>query len=157
MKFSTRQDIAAPLEFVFARAADFAAIERQILRRGIDLQRTRAGDASGVGLAWSAQVRIRGRARRIDATVAAFDAPNLYRVEGASEGLRYVATVETIGLSRSRTRLLVALELRPTTLTSRILLQSARLAKGRLSGRFDSRVAAFSQDIEDRYAARQSG
>lgn len=37
MKFSTRKDIEAPLKFVFNRISDFAAIERQIMRRGVEL------------------------------------------------------------------------------------------------------------------------
>lgn len=157
MKFSTRKDIEAPLDFVFARAADFAAIERQLLRRGVDLQRTKAGDVSGTGMAWAARTKIRGRARDVEATVCAFDAPNGYTVEGATDGISFTGSVETIGLSRSRTRLLVALDIRPTTLSARLILQSAKLAKGSLTGKFDTRIGSFAQDIEDRYAARQSG
>lgn len=155
MKFSTRKDIEAPLEFVFARAADFASIERQILRRGVDLKRTSPGDASGTGIVWSARFKIRGKPRKLEATVAAFDAPNGYTVEGGSDGLKFTGTVETIGLSRGRTRLLVSLDMRPTTLSARIIMQSARLAKTSLSAKYDARVAAFAQDIEDHYAARR--
>lgn len=157
MKFSTRTDIEAPLSFVFARAANFEALERQVLRRGVEVQRTKAADATGIGLAWSARAKVRGKMRDFDAAVTAYDAPNGYTVEGRADGLRYTATVETIGLSRSRTRLLVALDLRPTTLAARVLLQSLKLAKGTLTSRFDGRISAFAQDIEDRYVARQSG
>ncbi len=156
MKFSTRKDIEAPLDFVFARAANFEAIERQVLRRGVELQRTKSADATGVGLAWSARAKVRGKMRDFDATVTAFDPPNGYTVEGRVDGLSYLATVETIELSRTRTRLLAALDLRPTTLTARLLVQSLKLAKGTLSAKFDTRISSFAQDIEDRYAARQT-
>lgn len=155
MKFSTRKDIEAPLKFVFNRISDFAAIERQIMRRGVELQRTDGGDASGVGLAWAAQAKIRGRSRAISARVTAFDAPNGYTIEGAADGMNYTLTTETISLSRKRTRVLVGLDIRPTTLTARIILQSLKLAKGSMAAKLDTRFAAFTKDIEDRYNARQ--
>jgi hypothetical protein len=153
MKFSTRNDIEAPIDFVFARASNFTALERQVMRRGVEVERTRPGDASGAGMAWKAEAKVRGRVRNFEAQVEHIDPPNGYTVGGGTEGLGYIATVETVELSPARTRIIVGLDLRPTTLTARLLLQSVKLAKSSVARKFDLRVAAFCQDIEDRYRA----
>lgn len=59
-----------------------------------------------------------------------------------------MTVVDLVALSRTRTRLFVSMELRPTTLSARLLLQSLRLAKGRLTGRLKTRMAEFGQRIE---------
>lgn len=69
--------------------------------------------------------------------------------------MNYTLTTETISLSRKRTRVLIGLDIRPTTLTARIILQSLKLAKGSMAAKLDTRFAAFTKDIEDRYNARQ--
>lgn len=154
MKFSNRNDIEAPLEFVFDSVSNFAKIERLILRRGIDLQRTATAPGDGVGTAWRAVVSFHGRSREVAVAVSAFDRPNGYAVQGGTDGLAYAGTVETIALSRSRTRLLLGIELKPTNLSARLLVQSLKLAKGTLSTRLDKRMALFCKEIEDRYTAQ---
>ena len=41
MKSSKREDIEAPIDYVYARVTDFQGFERQALRRAADLQRVR--------------------------------------------------------------------------------------------------------------------
>lgn len=142
------------MEFVFAKASDFEAIERQILRRGIDLQRTEAGDGTGVGIAWKANAKIRGKPWNFQARIASMEPPNGYTATGATEGLSYTAVVELMALSRSRTRMMMSVDLKPTTLTARLLLQSVKLAKSTLTTKFNNRVEAFAKDIEERYEAQ---
>ena len=63
MKFSTRQDIEAPAEFVFERFADFEGLERQAMRRGIDVKRKSPSQPRGVGAGWTLKVPFRGKLR----------------------------------------------------------------------------------------------
>jgi hypothetical protein len=44
----------------------------------------------------------------------------------------------------------VVFELTPRTLTSRLFLQSLRLARSRVDRRFEQRVAQFTTDVEAR-------
>jgi len=37
MKFAAREDIEAPIEYVFSQISDFPALERSALRRGADV------------------------------------------------------------------------------------------------------------------------
>ncbi|MEO1026387.1 MAG: SRPBCC family protein, partial [Pseudomonadota bacterium] len=62
-------------------------------------------------------------------------------------GLECMGVVDLVALSKARTRMLVSLDLKPTTLSSRLMVQSLRLAKGSLNRRFKARVAQFASGI----------
>ena len=61
MDFSAREDIEAPIDFVFEQVTAFKAFERSIMRRGGDLQRLHDGDAPVVGTKWKVKFRLRGK------------------------------------------------------------------------------------------------
>ncbi len=156
MKFSTRQDIEAPVDFVFGRATDFSAFEKQALRRGIEIARTDDLTVAAPGMRWNATFAFRGKPRRIDAELAAFDDPNAFLIQSATGGVESDLVVDFMALSRSRTRVVVGLDMRPKTLSARLFIQSLKFAKANLYGRFETRVARFARDIEEQYN-RSSG
>ncbi len=154
MKFSTREDIEAPMAYVFDKVSDFEAFEKRALRQGADVQRLK-GDAIGVGTAWDVVFQFRGRTRKLCPVLTQMDAPNGYLIETTSDGMTIVSDVTLIALSPTRTRIAVAIELRARTLTARLLLQSMKLVKSKLTNRFKSRVLDLSEDIEDGYRKAQ--
>ncbi len=157
MKLSTREDIAAPAEAVFAAASDFAAFERAALRRGAEVSRAYLGARPGVGMAWSIRFPVRGRMRRLVCTLDHFDPPNalVCRIDGS--GFGGAMTVNLVALSRGRTRLAVQLEIRPLTIAARLMVQAARLNRGAHARRFEERVQRFAARIELREAERRGG
>ena len=148
MKLSNRQDIDAPIESVYAAASDFAAIERMMAKRGVVLESDPASPESGPGRRWSAKASWRGRTHSIRSELVSVDQGQGYAIESVSGGVVCMTVVDLVALSRTRTRLFGSMELRPTTLSARLLLQSLRLAKGRLTGRLKTRMAEFGQRIE---------
>lgn len=148
MKFSTREDIEAPIDFVYGQVSDFAGFERRALRHGVSVTASNH-DHFDVDASWNIAFPFRGRERRMKATLVALEQPNGYRVDTESDGLTVVTTVDLVALSRGRTRLAVALDLRARSLTSRLLLQSMKLAKTKLTKRFKVKVLEFAEDIED--------
>jgi hypothetical protein len=56
-----------------------------------------------------------------------------------------------VALSRARTRLNVDLSVTPRNLAGRLLVQSMKLAKGKLGKRFRLRVAEYAMDVEERH------
>ncbi len=56
-----------------------------------------------------------------------------------------------IALSPSKTRLKLSVDLRPQTLSARLLVQSLKLAKGNLDKKFDARVAELSDNVAAQY------
>ncbi|MFT6451247.1 MAG: hypothetical protein ACJA06_000728 [Halocynthiibacter sp.] len=151
MKFSTREDIEAPIEFVYQQVADFDGLEKQALRRGYALERVEAGDAQGMGTAWNARVPFRGKTRELKARISDVSAPTGYCIQSQSGGLGMDFEVELVALSRNRTRVVIGLEVRPNTLSSRLLVQSMKFAKSNLQKRFSRRVGEFAVEIGDRY------
>lgn len=49
MEFTTRDDIEAPIDYVFDQVTNFATFERSIMRLGGDVERIAGGDAAVVG------------------------------------------------------------------------------------------------------------
>lgn len=147
MKFSTREDIDAPIDEVYRAVADFDSIERQILRRGIDLTRDENCPPDQVGARWNANFKWRGRAYQLEADLVEMTDGHCYAIESRVGGLVSLGVVDLVPLSKARTRMFVSLDLKPTTLSSRLMVQSLRLAKGSLSRRFKARVAQFASEI----------
>jgi len=150
MKFSTREDIEAPIDHVFAAVTDFSAFERQALRRGAEVRRVDQGPVQ-LGSAWDVAFQFRGKDREMRATISTFDPPNALVVDTGAAGIDGVTNVELMPLSPHRTRIAVSIDLSAKTLSARLLLQSLKLAKNTLTKRFKSRIAEQAEAIEDRY------
>ncbi len=154
MKLSTNADIGLPAARVFAALSDFAGLERLAVRRGADLRRADALEAPGVGMAWKGTVPFRGKRREAAVELTALDPAQGLSASGSTVNFSFDLVVELLALSRERTRLRVGLDVRPRTLTARLLLQSARLGKGNLDRRFHARVAGYAKAIEERGSGR---
>ena len=149
MKFSAREDIDAPIDSVFAAVTDFDAFERRMLRRGVDVTHDEAIPIDRVGARWKANVAWRGRRYDVDAELVSLTPGEGYAIESMANGVGCLGVVDLVALSKKRTRLFVSIDLKPTTLSSRLFVQSLRLAKGTLSRRFKARVAEFAAGVSD--------
>ncbi len=147
MKFSTREDIDAPIAEVFSMVSDFRRFERQALRHGIQIQRDFSSNTPAEGQEWRIQIMFRGSERLVLTRLVEFDTPIRMRFMSETKGLRGDGLVELLALSTNRTRLSVSLELRPETVKGRLLIQSLKLAKTRLTRKFKQRVAGFAGRI----------
>ncbi|MEL6103176.1 MAG: SRPBCC family protein [Pseudomonadota bacterium] len=149
MKFSSREDIEAPQERVFELLCDFKAAERSATRRGVDVRRTDTlSDAAAVGMSWDAAFWMRGRKRKLDLQLAELDHPNAMTFNASSSNIFGVFSIELVPLSRKRTRMAVALEVSPKTLSARLLIQSLRVAKSSLTKRYKLRIAEYARQLE---------
>lgn len=154
MKFATKEDIAAPIDDVFAIVSDFDSFERAAMRRGAEVQRTDTLRAPGIGMTWRTRFMLRGRERSMTVSLSSFDPPNQLVFDGTSANLEGQMMIELVALSRQRTRMSVSLKLTPKTLAARLLVQSLKLARSNLTRKFHLRVADFAKDIEDRHGQK---
>lgn len=150
MEFNTREDIEAPLDQVFAEVTDFDQIERQIMRRGVEVRRVGETATPGPGMGWVAGFVFRGKPREAKITLTEYDRPNSMIYHTVSGGLEARTKVDFVALSRSRTRVGMAVTLEPKTLSARLMVQSMKLAKGNLEKRFRVKMADYAKDLEDR-------
>jgi hypothetical protein len=58
-----------------------------------------------------------------------------------------------MALSRSRTRASIAIELKPKSLSGRLMLQTLKLGKSRVTKSFKMRVAEFAKHLEEQRRA----
>ncbi len=153
MKFVEREDIEAPIEYVFSQISDFPALERSAMRRGAEVQRVDDQEQRGIGMAWQTSFMLRGKRRDMRLEMTDYDAPNCLVVESSSANLAGHMMIDLVALSRRRTRMSVEIFVKPKTLSARLLLQSLKLARTNLTRRFALRVAAYAKEVEDRFKA----
>ena len=147
MKLSTREDIDAPIDRVYEHASDFDAFERLLLRRGVEIARDESCPPPNPGARWEADFEWRGRQQHAKAELVSVEPGSGYAIESKISGVKCLAVVDLVALSKSRTRMFVSFDLRPTTLSSRVFLQTLKLTKGSLTKRFKERVSAFAEQI----------
>lgn len=151
MKFSTKEDIEAPIDAVFDMLCDFETFERAAMRRGAEVQRVDTNTVAGTGMAWRGAFNLRGKRRQVDIELVTFDKPNEMVFECRSPGLMTLLTTELVALSKSRTRVMISFDIKPLNLSARLLVQSIKLAKTSMTKKFKLRVAEYAKTLEERY------
>ncbi|KRS16740.1 SRPBCC family protein [Roseovarius indicus] len=151
MNLGTKEDIEAPIEFVFEQMTDFKAIERAAMRRGAEVQRVDKMSGKGEGMMWDAAFELRGKTREIEMELTEYDPPNGLVMSSRSTGLGGKLVVELVALSKTRTRVTLNLDLEPKNLAAKLLVQSLKLARKSIMSRMNERMIAYSNEIERRY------
>jgi uncharacterized protein YndB with AHSA1/START domain len=150
MEFTTREDIEAPIEYVFEHVTDFASFERSIMRRGGDVERVSGGDAM-VGTKWQVKFLLRGAERVVNAEVVAVEAPNAITINVTSKSADATLQVDLVALSPARTRLNVNATAAAKSIPAKLLFQSVKFARAKNKNKFNALVASFADDVETRY------
>lgn len=155
MKLTTKQDIDAPADFVFAQLSDFDSWERAAMRRGIEVDRTDKLTIPGPGMAWTAKFRYRGRDRRLDLKVVRMDSEGQVNFAITSPTSDGTLGVELVSMAAKRTRAFVTVEAMPKTFTAKLFVQSLKLAKSRVDKKLVQRAGQLAAEIEERYRRTQ--
>ncbi|MFO6465773.1 SRPBCC family protein [Jannaschia sp. KMU-145] len=152
MKFVAVEDIAAPIEHVWARVSDLDRFEARIASRVGRMTRSPDGEPRP-GTAWSARAEVAGKKRDVTVTLNQLDGPQRIDLSAATDGMDVGIDVALEAMSPTRTRLTVTTEAKARSLAARLMLQSAKLARQTLAKRYKGRVAEFAQAIETGYGA----
>lgn len=152
MQFTSKENIEVPIEQVFEMLTDFERHERSAMRRGAEVTRTDRLSAPGVGVGWDLVFDFRGKRRQMHLEVTEFDRPYEMTLEARLQGVESTIQLQLVALSKTLTRLNVSTDVRPKTLSARLLVQSLKLAKSNITKRFDKRMATTARDMEDRYS-----
>lgn len=141
MKFSTRKDVAITDEALFDALTDFDRMERLMKRRGAKVEMLDQA-AEGV-MAWNVTFDLRGRKRKMKLVLAGHDRPEAVRFNGTSDSFDFVFDFTFVALTRSRSRVMAELDIRPITMKARLIVQTAKLGKGQLDRKFESQIGIF--------------
>ncbi len=153
MQLSTKRDINVPIEHVFAAFTDFDGFARQALRRGAEVQRVDTLDGPCAGMGWNVTFDFRGKRRKMKITLTELDAPSRLTAQSKMSGLESELRIELLAMSRKRTRVSIELDLRPQTLSARLLVQSLKLARSNLTKRLGKKLDTFARATEESYNA----
>ncbi|SDZ19160.1 Polyketide cyclase / dehydrase and lipid transport [Jannaschia faecimaris] len=147
MKFVATEDVAAPIDAVWARVCDLEAFERRAAQRVGGIRRNPSGPP-GQGTEWTGTAEIMGKTRAITVTAATLAAPTQLVAEAVTDGMNITIQVELVGLGPRLTRLTVTSEGKARSLTARLMLQSAKLARKTMAKRYKARIADFASRVE---------
>lgn len=147
MKFVATEDIAVPIDTVWARVSDLEGFERRAAARVGGIARTPPGPA-GQGTKWSGKAEIMGKTRKIDVVAATLDAPTQLVAEAGTDGMTVTIQVDLEEKGPRLTRLTVTTEAKARSLAARLMLQSAKLARTTMAKRYKTRVADFAARVE---------
>jgi hypothetical protein len=156
MKFSAKQDVEAPIAFVFAYLTDFDTWERSALRRGAEVARTDQMRSPGAGMSWKAAFAYRGTMRKLDIQLVKMVAPNTLQIAAKSPAIEVDTGLNLTEMSARRCRLHATLDVTPRNLAARLFMQSLRLARARMDRKFALRIAQVVAEIETAYREKIS-
>lgn len=146
MKFSTRQDTDLPAEVLFGAVSDFDRLERLLLRRGAEVRRKDAGPVRA-GTSWQIDFDWRGRPRELALTLATYQPPEQMVFEGKSSHFNVEIKITVVALTRTKSRMLCEIDVAPRGMKARLMIQTAKLAKGQLDRKFAHRIEEFVNQI----------
>jgi len=157
MKFKVAEDIDAPVGMVFVQMTDFTGFEADARGRGADLRRVDNWTTAAVGVGWRGSVKVRSKTRAIASTVTILTQDETLVVDSRIGGMDCNLEMMFVPLSAERTRVAMTLEMKPDTLTARLILQTLKLARGRVLQRMTGALAREGDAIEADWRRKQRG
>jgi hypothetical protein len=151
MKFKVSEDVDAPQEMVWARFTDFSGFEEDARGRGAILNRVRNWTQTVQGVEWRGEVTVRGKSRPITAKVTQLVPQELCIVDSRIGGMNCHQEIIFVPLSTTVTRVALMLDLSADTLTARLLLQTMKLARGRVLQKLQGVLARQGNAVEAAY------
>jgi hypothetical protein len=150
MRLTSKTDIDATAEALFAAMTDLDWIEGLARRGGVRLERLSGAGPLARGSSWQVGFRLRGKDRSIVSRIEDHEPPRLLRLSGDSGSFRFLVEPTLIPLSRQMTRLALAVEIRPRTFGARVMVQTLKIGRSRLQQRLDRRLEIAARTLKER-------
>lgn len=152
MNLAAKTDLEAPIDFVYETLSDHRSWERDVAERGIRVERPADTPVSGPGAGWWLHLPYRGKLVRLYLQLLREKLYDHLLFEMQSNTIEGEVAMSVMALSPRRTRLHMTIEVNPRTLAARLLLNTLKLAKGRVQARLDQRIGHMGLVIQSRYA-----
>ena len=136
---------------VWARFTDFLGFEEDARGRGAILNRVGNWTQTVQGVEWRGEVTVRGKSRPITAKVTQLVPQELCIVDSRIGGMKCHQEIIFMPLSTTVTRVALMLDLSADTLTARLLLQTMKLARGRVLQKLQGVLARQGNAVEAAY------
>ena len=136
---------------VWARFTDFSGFEEDARGRSAILNRVGNWTQTVQGVEWRGEVTVRGKSRPITAKVTQLVPQELCIVDSRIGGMNCHQEIIFVPLSTTVTRVALMLDLSADTLTARLLLQTMKLARGRVLQKLQGVLARQGNAVEAAY------
>ena len=136
---------------VWARFTYFSCFEEDARGRGAILNRVGNWTQTVQGVEWRGEVTVRGKSRPITAKVTQLVPQELCIVDSRIGGMNCHQEIIFVPLSTTVTRVALMLDLSADTLTARLLLQTMKLARGRVLQKLQGVLARQGNAVEAAY------
>lgn len=141
MKFKVTEDVDAPMAITWHRFTDFRSMEDDARGRGAEIARVGNWADLAEGVEWRGAVTVRGKRRTISSRVTRLLPEDLCVLDSRIGGMDCHYEMSFVALSPVVTRVGLTLELSASTLTARLILQTLKLARGRVMQRLQALLA----------------
>lgn len=148
MQFTSVQDINAPLDHVFEQISDFDSYEDYAMRIGANVERQDQLTSKAAGMCWNFQGELRGKERDIDIELTEYNPTQQLQFNCVSSGIAALVDMEVMALTKKQTRIKVKVNLTARSISARLVMQSAKLAKNSLQRKFNHRVWTYANYLE---------
>jgi hypothetical protein len=157
MKFKVSEDVDAPLDMVWGHFTDFTGFETEARGRGAVLHRVGQWTQAAQGAEWRGEVKVRGKIRPVSAKIMQLVPQELCVIDSRIGGMQCHHEMLFVQLSQKVTRVAFVLDLSADTLTARLLLQTLKLARGRVLQRLQGVLVRQGNLVEVAYRRAERG
>ncbi len=105
------------------------------------------------GTGWSGEIKLRGRARPVSSQITNFIHEEVIVIESQIAGIQTIYELRFQGINPPMSRVSATLELKTTTLSVRLVIQSLKLARGRVLQRMTGYLVRRANEVEAEYRA----
>jgi len=156
MQFKIAEDVDAPISLTWETFTDFSGFEEQVAGRGADLTRVGNWKTAHEGAQWRGTVTVRGKQRPVNSTITRMLPEDLCLIESKIGGMETTYEMNFVKLAPEVTRVSLVLNLAGKTLTARLLLQTLKLARGRVMQRMQGILARQGNVAEAEHRKRKA-
>lgn len=155
MKLSARKDIDAPVADVFDICTDTATWERAALRRGVEIERKDTLSSFAPGMHWAIGFLWREKRRAAEVKLLSAERPTSMKFHAFGSLMDVMIEAEFVALSVRKSRIILRTEIKPRNLSARVIVQSLKLARGRIEAKYEAKLGQLAQELEQKIAARR--
>jgi len=152
MQLTTDYELNAPTDYVFKRITEHADFEALLMGYGANIERLDNLTDLGVGMKWAIDGNFRGKQRQVEVELTDLAENETISYKSESKDVTANVKMDLMALAPKRTKFSVSVAPKANSISARLILQSAKLAKKTLQTRVDKRFADFCQRLEDDYS-----
>lgn len=151
MNLEATYDLDAPAEYIFKRITDYSDFEALLMGYGANFERLDNETSLSVGMKWAIDGVFRGKQRQVEVALTGLLQNELVSYQSESKDVNAAVDMKLHAISAKQTRFSVDLTPKANTISARLILQSAKLARKTLEKRINYRFADFCQRLEGDY------